>query len=121
MLQVHLVNSQSQFLGNLSSRVSELLSSGQAAASTGNQPDISQELRTLLEDKSIDFSTLAFYKQNLYEYAEQGTAPAVVQGRLRAHLPFWVDIGASPWVLDTIRSVACSAGVFWARECTFSY
>ena len=56
-----------------------------------------------MEDKSIDISTLAFYKQNLYEY-EHGTVPAVVKGRLRAHLSFWVEIGAPPWVLDTIRS-----------------
>ena len=52
-----------------------------------------------MEDKSIDISTLAFYKQNLYEY-EQGTAPAVVKGRLRALLPFWVEIGTPPWVLE---------------------
>ena len=39
----------------------------------------------------------------MYEY-EQGTAPAVVKGRLRAHLPFWVEIGAPPWVLEIIRS-----------------
>ena len=68
-----LVNSPSQFLGNLSSSVSELLSSGQGAVSNIYQPDISQEFRTLLEDKSIHISTLAFYKHNLYEY-EQGTA-----------------------------------------------
>ena len=94
-----LVNLPSQFFGNLSSGVSELLSASHGAVSTVyNQPDISQEFRTLLEDKSIDISTLAFYKQNLYEY-EQGTAPAVVKGRLRAHLLFWVEIGAPPWVL----------------------
>ena len=59
---------------------------------------------TLMEDKFIDSSSLAFYKQNLYEY-EQGIAAAVVKGRLRAHLPFWVEIGAPPWVLETaIRS-----------------
>ena len=98
-----LVNSPSQCLGNLSSSVSELLSSGQGALSTVYQPDIFQEFRTRLEDKSIDISTLAFYKQNLYEY-EQGTAPALVKGRLRAHLPFWVEIGAPPWVLETIMS-----------------
>ena len=56
-----------------------------------------------MEDNFIDNSSLAFYKQNLYEY-EQGTAAAVVKGRLRAHLPFWVEIGAPPWVLETIRS-----------------
>ena len=94
-----LVNSPSQCLGNLSSSVSELLSSGQGALSTVYQPDIFQEFRTRLEDKSIDISTLAFYKQNFYEY-EQGTAPALVKGRLRAHLPFWVEIGAPPWVLE---------------------
>ena len=58
---------------------------------------------TLMEDKFIDNSSLAFYKQNLYEY-EKGIAAAVVKGRLRAHLPFWVEIGAPPWVLETIRS-----------------
>ena len=40
-----------------------------------------------MEDKFIDNFSLAFYKQNLYEY-EQGTAAAAVKGRLRAHLPF---------------------------------
>ena len=58
---------------------------------------------TLMEDKFTDNSSLAFYKQNLYEY-EQGTTAVVVKGRLRAHLPFWVEIGAPPWVLETIRS-----------------
>ena len=57
---------------------------------------------TLMEDKFTD-NSLAFYKQNLYEY-EQGTAAAVVKGRLRAHLLFWVEIGAPPWVIETIRS-----------------
>ena len=56
-----------------------------------------------MEDKFIDNSSLVFYKQNLYEY-EQGTAVAVVKGGLRTHLPFWVEIGAPPWVLETIRS-----------------
>jgi len=88
-------NLHRRFLGNLSSSVSELLGSGQAATSTVYQPAISQEFRTLLEDKSIDISTLAFYKHKLYEY-EHGTAPAVVKGRLRVHLSFWV--------LETIRS-----------------
>ena len=96
-------NLRSQFLDNLSSSVSDLLSTGQETVSTVSQPDVSQEFRTLMEDKFIDNSSLAFYKQNLYEY-EQGTAAAVVKGRLRAHLPFWVEIGAPPWVLETIRS-----------------
>jgi len=56
-----------------------------------------------LEEKSVDISTLAFYKQNLYEY-EHGTAPAVVKGRHRAHLSFWVQIGKPAWVLETVRS-----------------
>ena len=56
-----------------------------------------------MEDKFIDNSSLAFYIQNLYEY-EQGIAATVVKGRLRAHLLFWVEIGAPPWVLETIRS-----------------
>ena len=54
-----------------------------------------------MEDEFIDNSSLPFYKQNLYEY-EQDTAAAVVNGRLRAYLPFWVEIGAPPWVLETI-------------------
>lgn len=87
----------------MSSCVSELLSTGQGAVSTVYQPDVSQEFMTLMEDKFIGNSSLAFYKQNLYEY-EQDTAAAVVKGRLRAHLPFWVEIGAPPWVLETIRS-----------------
>ena len=88
-------NSHSQFLYNLSSSVSDLLSTGKETVSTVSQPDVSQEFRTLMEDKFIDNSSLAFYKQNLYEY-EQGTATAVVKGQLRAHLPFWVEIGAPP-------------------------
>ena len=48
-----------------------------------------------MEDKMIDSSSLAFYKQNLHEY-EQGSAASVVKGRLRAHLLFWVEIGAPP-------------------------
>ena len=48
-------------------------------------------------------AVLAFYKQNLHEY-EQVTATAVVKGRLREHLLFWVEIGAPPWVLETTRS-----------------
>ena len=96
-------NLRLQFLDNLSSSVSDLLSTGQETVSTVSQPDVSQELKTLMEDKFIDNSSLEFCKQNLYEY-EQGTAAAVVKGRLRAHLPFWVEIGAPPWVLETIRS-----------------
>ena len=96
-------DARSQFLGNLSSSVADLLSTGQGTVSTACQPDISQEFMTLMEDKFIDICSLSFYKQNLYEY-EQGTAAAVVKGRLRAHLPFWVEIGAPPWVLETIRS-----------------
>ena len=96
-------NSRSQFLDNLFSSVSDLLCSGQGTVSTVSQPDVSQEFMTLMEDKFTDNSSLAFYKQNLYEY-EQGTAAVVVKGRLRAHLLFWVEIGAPPWVLETIRS-----------------
>ena len=57
---------------------------------------------TLMEDKFTD-NSLEFYILNLYEY-EQGTAAAVVKGRLRAHLLFWVEIRAPPWVIKTIRS-----------------
>ena len=71
-------NSRSQFLDNLSSSVSDLLSTGQGTVSTVSQPDVSQEFRTLMEDKFIDNSSLAFYKQNLYENG-QGTAAAVVK------------------------------------------
>ena len=56
-----------------------------------------------MEDKFFDTSSLAFYRQNLFEY-EQGVAVAVVKGRLKAHLQFWVHIGAPPWVLETISS-----------------
>ena len=61
---------------------------------------LSQEFCTLLamEDKSFDIS---FYRQNLFEY-EQGLVVPVVKGRLKAHFQFWVDIGAPPWVLETI-------------------
>ena len=48
-----------------------------------------------MEDKFIDNSSLAFHKQNLCEY-EQSTAAVVVKGRLTAHLPFCVGIGAPP-------------------------
>ena len=63
---------------------------------------LSQEFCTLLamEDKSFDIS---FYRQNLFEN-EQGLAVPVVKGRLKAHFQFWVDIGAPPWVLETISS-----------------
>ena len=63
---------------------------------------LSQEFCTLLamEDKLFDIS---FYRQNLFEY-EQGVAVPVVKGRLKAHFQFWVDIGAPPWVLETISS-----------------
>ena len=63
---------------------------------------LSREFCTLLamEDKSFDIS---FYRQNLFEY-EQGLAVPVVKGRLKAHFQFWVDIGAPPWVLETITS-----------------
>ena len=96
-------NSRSQFLDNLSSSVSDLLCTGQGTVSNVSQPDVSQEFMTLTEDKFTDNSSLAFYKQNLYEY-EQGTTAVVVKGRLRAHVPFWVEIGAPPWVIETIRS-----------------
>ena len=39
----------------------------------------------------------------MFEY-EQGLAVPVVKGRLKAHFQFWVDIGAPPWVLETINS-----------------
>ena len=36
-----------------------------------------------------------FYSLNLFDY-EQGVAPAVVKGRLKAHFQFWLDIGPPP-------------------------
>ena len=72
-------NSCSQFLNDLSSSVSDLLHSGQGTVSTVSTPDVSLEFMTLMEDKFTHNSSLAFYKQNLYEY-EQGTAPVVVKG-----------------------------------------
>ena len=87
-------NSRSQFLDNLSSSVSDLLSTGQGTVLTIAQPDVSQEFMTLMEDKFTD-NSLALYEQNLYEY-EQAAAAGVVKGRLRAHLLFWVEIGAPP-------------------------
>ena len=97
------VKSRSQFLDSLSSSVSDLLSTGQGIVSTVSQPDVSQEFMTLMENKFTDNSSLVFYKQNLYEYV-QGTAAAVFKGRLRAHLLFWIQIVAPPWVIETIRS-----------------
>ena len=85
-------NSRSQVLDNLSSSVSDLLRTDQGTVSTVSQPDVSREFMTLMEDKFTGNSSLAFYKQNLYEY-EQGTTAVVVKGRLRAHLPFWVEGG----------------------------
>ena len=41
---------------------------------------------------------LEFFTHNLHEY-EQGTATPIVKGRLRAHIQFWIDIGAPEWVL----------------------
>ena len=96
-------NSRSQFLDNLPSSVSDLLSTGQGTVSTVSQPDVSQEFMTLMKDKFTDNSSLAFYKENLYEY-EQGTAAAVFKDRLRGHLLFWAKNGAPPWVIETIRS-----------------
>ena len=72
------VDSPFQFFGNLSSSVSDLLSTGQEAISTVPQSDIS-----------------LIY---LCEY-EQDIAAAVSRGRLRAHLLFWVEIGGPSWVL----------------------
>ena len=60
-------------------------------------------LKALLEDKFGDNPCLAFYSQNFFDY-ERGVAPAIVKGRLKAHFQFWLDIGAPPWVLETVRS-----------------
>ena len=67
--------------------------------------DVNQEFKELLllQDKFIDYPSLDFYSQNLFDY-EQGVAPAIVKGRLKAHFQFWADIGAPSWVLDTICS-----------------
>ena len=37
-----------------------------------------------------------------YEY-EQGNATPIVKGRFRAHIQFWIDIGAPEWVLSVIK------------------
>ena len=102
-----LADSSSPFLGALSSSVSELLCTGQSITPSGKdaehfQTDVSQEFKALLEDKFTDNPCLAFYTQNLFDY-EQGVAPAIVKGRLKAHFQFWLDIGAPPWVLETVR------------------
>ena len=100
-------SSASNFLGSLSSDVSEMLRTCDKSQATSKEFEVpenvlSQEFCTLLamEGKSFDFS---FYRQNLFEY-EQGLAVPVVKGRLKAHFQFWVDIGAPPWVLETISS-----------------
>ena len=56
-----------------------------------------------MDDKFIDSSSLAFYKQNLYEY-EQGITVAVVKGRLRAHLLFWVELNNDPSCPDNKKN-----------------
>ena len=58
---------------------------------------------TLMDDKFIDSSSLAFYKQNLYEY-EQGITVAVVKGRLRTHLLFWVELNNDPSCPDNKKN-----------------
>ena len=100
-------SSASNFLGSLSSDASEMLRTCDKSQATSKEFEVpenvlSQEFCTLLamEDKSFDIS---FYRQNLFEY-EQGLAVPVVKGRLKAHFQFWVDIGAPPWVLETISS-----------------
>ena len=41
--------------------------------------------------------------------------------RLNAQLPCYVSWKPDPGASHTDAFIACSAGVFWARECTFSY
>ena len=99
------IDSPPQCLDGLSSSVLELLSTDQGVSPSCKdvedfQFDVSQEFKPLL---SIDNPCLAFYSKNLFDY-EQGVAPAVVKGRLKAHFQIWVDIGVSPWVLQTIYS-----------------
>ena len=81
------VNSLSQFFGNLAVfkcfGIIEYRPRSSVFPPLINWIYISQEFRTLLEDKSTDNSFLAFCKQN-YLF-EQGTSAAVVKGRLRAH------------------------------------
>ena len=86
-------NSRSQFLDNLSSSVSDLLCTGQGSVSTVSQPDVSQEFMTLMEDKFTDNSSLAFYKQSLYEY-EQGTAALTLVPLLVGDMPFLLTWGS---------------------------
>ena len=45
---------------------------------------------------------LEFFGQNLHEY-DQSNAIPIVKGRLRAHIQFWIDIGAPEWVLNVIK------------------
>ena len=78
--------------------MSELLCTDQGITPSGKdvehfQTDVFQEFKALLEDKFTDKPCLAFYSQNLFDY-EQGVAPAIVKGRLKAHFQFWLDIGA---------------------------
>ena len=109
--QVHQqpVNSSAQFLDGLSSGVLNVLSKNPPQPvvhpSCHVADDVNQEFKELLllQDKFIDYPSLDFYSQNLFDY-EQGVAPAIVKGRLKAHFQFWVDIGAPSWVLDTICS-----------------
>ena len=56
----------------------------------------------LISDKFIDDHLVDYYRNNLYEY-EQGTSVPIVKGRLRAHLRFWIQLGASHWVLNIIK------------------
>ena len=86
------VNSPSQFFGNLSSSVSELLITDQGAQYFHRLSTLIYiyiYLKTSGHFWKISLSTiplkLFITEQNLYE---RGTAAAVVKGRLRAH--YWI-------------------------------
>ena len=62
---------------------------------------IEAEIEGLMADKRNN-DLLEFFGQNLHDY-EQGNATPIVKGRLRAHIQFWIDIGAPEWVLSVLK------------------
>ena len=52
------------------------------------------------KDEYFDFDR---FTHNFYEY-EQGQKSIIVKGRLKKHVKFWQDIGASEFILDVINS-----------------
>jgi hypothetical protein len=43
------------------------------------------------------------FTENFFEY-EQGQKDIIVRNRLKSHIQFWCDIGANPFILDTIKN-----------------